>query len=77
MVILTRSEAIKRQNDLLTVNEDAIRYIKAQNVLSDLRKHYLSKRISPDVYKAAREKALDGRLDESRKILANGMERDK
>lgn len=77
MVILTRSEAIKRQNDLLTVNEDAIRYIKAQNVLTDLRKHYLSKRISPDVYKNAREMALSGNLDESRKILANGMECDK
>ena len=73
MVILTRSEAIKKQNDLLTVNEDAIRYIKAQNVLTDLHKHYLSKRISSDVYKEAREKALSGNLEESRQILAASM----
>lgn len=73
MVILTRSEAIKKQNDLLTVNEDAVRYIKAQNILTDLRKHYLSKRISSDVYKAAREMALAGKLEESRQILAASM----
>ena len=44
------------------IQDDAERYLKAHNILSDMRKKYLKKRISYDQYKKLREKAISGNI---------------
>ena len=59
----TREEARKRKEEMYTMQRDASRYLRAQNVLTSVRKAYLCRSITAQQYRTIRGQALAGDVD--------------
>ena len=66
----TREEYIRKQTEMYTLSSDASRYLRAQNVLINVRKAYLCKSITAQQYKTIRGQAISGDVDGAAKGLS-------
>ena len=70
----TRAKARQKQEQMLTIKEDARRYVKINPFLTDLRKRYMQRRITGQQYISLRGQAINGDLDGAIKGLANVLD---
>ena len=85
MTFFTEVLMTKRKNDklarreslraLLTVPEDAGRYLRAHKILTELREKYLAHRITPAQYSQIREQSLNGDIDGAFRALGSALEK--
>ena len=57
---MTQREFVRKNNDALTASQDANKYLMAHGFLTSLRREYVKRHISADVYNKARKMALNG-----------------
>ena len=68
-LVYTCDGGIKIKREYRSVVNDANKYLKAQNLLADLRKKYLAKKITSKQFKEIRDMAISGDIEGAFKTM--------